>query len=89
MIKYLFIYFLLLTISVTAGEPGDQKNTLNKQENNLTKEEKTIEDPFFKDFTKHIDAGYIYNIDFACFINIRPNSFYKDFIIVQMLLFWG
>ena len=40
MTKYLFIYFLLFAISVTAGESGDQKNSLNKQENNLTKEKK-------------------------------------------------
>ena len=54
MIKYLFIYFLLFTISVTAGEPGDEKNNLNKQKNNLTKEEKIFEDPFSRDLLKEL-----------------------------------
>ena len=54
MIKYLFIYFLLFTISVTAGESGDKKNNLNKQKNNLTKEEKIFEDPFSRDLLKEL-----------------------------------
>ena len=54
MIKYLFIYFFLFTISVTAGESGDEKNSLNKQENNLTKEEEIVEDPFSRDFAQRI-----------------------------------
>ena len=54
MIKYLFIYFLLFTISVTAGESGDEKNNLNKQKNNLTKEEKIFEDPFFRNLLKEL-----------------------------------
>ena len=54
MTKYLFIYFLLFAISVTAGESGDQKNSLNKQENNLTIEEKTVGDPFSRDLLKEL-----------------------------------
>ena len=68
MIKYLFIYFLLFTISVTAGESGDQKNTLNKQENNLTREEKIIEDPFFKDLTKEL--SYRQNLSSISFYSL-------------------
>ena len=68
MVKYLFIYFLFFTISVTAGESGDQKNSLNKQENNLTKEEKTIEDPFFKDFTKEL--SYRQNLSSISFYSL-------------------
>ena len=68
MIKYLFIYFLFFTISVTAGESGDQKNTLNKQENNLTKEEKIIEDPFFKDLTKEL--SYRQNLSSISFYSL-------------------
>ena len=68
MIKYLFIYFLLFTISVTAGESGDQKNTLNKQENNLTKEEKIIEDPFFRDLTKEL--SYRQNLSSISFYSL-------------------
>ena len=54
MIKYLFIYFLLFTISVTAGESGDEKNNLNKQKNNFTKEEKIFGDPFSRDLLKEL-----------------------------------
>ena len=54
MIKYLFIYFVLFTISVTAGESGDEKNSLNKKENNLNKEEKIVEDPFSRDLLKEL-----------------------------------
>ena len=54
MIKYLFIYFVLFTISVTAGESGDEKNSLNKKENNLNKEEKIVGDPFSRDLLKEL-----------------------------------
>ena len=68
MIKYLFIYFLLFTISVTAGEPGDKKNNLNKQKNNLTKEEKIIEDPFSRDLLKEL--AYRQNLSSILFYSL-------------------
>ena len=68
MIKYLFIYFLLFTISVTAGEPGDEKNNLNKQKNNLTKEEKIFEDPFSKDLLKEL--AYRHNLSSILFYSL-------------------
>jgi hypothetical protein len=68
MIKYLFIYFLLFTISVTAGEPGDEKNNLNKQKNNLTKEEKIFEDPFSRDLLKEL--AYRQNLSSILFYSL-------------------
>ena len=68
MIKYLFIYFLLFTISVTAGEPGDEKNNLNKQKNNLTKEEKIFEDPFSRDLLKEL--AYRHNLSSILFYSL-------------------
>ena len=68
MIKYLFIYFLLFTISVTAGESGDEKNNLNKQKNNLTKEEKIFEDPFFRDLLKEL--AYRQNLSSISFYSL-------------------
>ena len=68
MIKYLFIYFLLFTISVTAGEPGDKKNNLNKQKNNLTKEEKIFEDPFSRDLLKEL--AYRQNLSSILFYSL-------------------
>ena len=68
MIKYLFIYFLLFTISVTAGEPGDEKNNLNKQKNNLTKEEKKFEDPFSRDLLKEL--AYRHNLSSILFYSL-------------------
>ena len=68
MTKYLFIYFLLFAISVTAGESGDQQNSLNKQENNLTKEEKTVEDPFSRDLLKEL--AYRQNLSSISFYSL-------------------
>ena len=68
MIKYLFIYFLLFTISVTAGESGDEKNNLNKQKNNLTKEEKIFEDPFSRDLLKEL--AYRQNLSSISFYSL-------------------
>ena len=68
MIKYLFIYFLLFTISVTAGESGDEKNNLNKQKNNLTKEEKIFEDPFSRDLLKEL--AYRQNLSSILFYSL-------------------
>ena len=68
MIKYLFIFFLLFTISVTAGEPGDEKNNLNKQKNNLTKEEKIFEDPFSRDLLKEL--AYRQNLSSILFYSL-------------------
>ena len=68
MIKYLFIYFLLFTISVTAGEPGDEKNNLNKQKNNLTKEEKIFEDPFSRNLLKEL--AYRQNLSSISFYSL-------------------
>ena len=68
MIKYLFIYFLLFTISVTAGEPGDKKNNLNKQKNNLTKEEKIFEDPFSRNLLKEL--AYRQNLSSILFYSL-------------------
>ena len=68
MIKYLFIYFLLFTISVTAGEPGDEKNNLNKQKNNLTKEEKIFEDPFSRNLLKEL--AYRQNLSSILFYSL-------------------
>ena len=68
MIKYLFIYVLLFTISVTAGESGDEKNNLNKQKNNLTKEEKIFEDPFFRDLLKEL--AYRQNLSSISFYSL-------------------
>ena len=67
-IKYLFIYFLLFTISVTAGESGDEKNNLNKQKNNLTKEEKKFEDPFSRDLLKEL--AYRQNLSLISFYSL-------------------
>jgi len=68
MIKYLFIYFLLFTISVTAGETGDEKNNLNKQKNNLTKEEKIFEDPFSRNLLKEL--AYRQNLSSILFYSL-------------------
>ena len=68
MIKYLFIYFVLFTISVTAGESGDEKNIVNKKENNLTKEEKMVEDPFSRDLLKEL--AYRQNLSSISFYSL-------------------